>query len=346
MNERDEQRVIEALQTLTGGLIVTEHDILTAGGRLRDRLDAPPPRRRTPLLVAAAAVALLLVGYVVSQALDRGGDAAPPVNQPVHTPADDLTEALRANVYTVPEGRFTAGAAPGMSDLTGLWLLRDPFGFVMFVQADGAWHLDTPTGTLAFGGSTLNGDTLTRRLDNRSGCAQGNQLLDYVQRWRAALAQDGSLRLLLTDDNTTCTPATEREVWDRVGPGSPVGGYLLATARDADWQSAPARLAWEGLYVAPETGHVLAVDGQGRYRYYDAPAERLDDADRGELKSRQGEVSGTCDGGTFSGTLEVARFPGVPGYVSEHEAIRIDTTSTGCASGVSGEGVWVNLTPQ
>ena len=54
MNERDELRVIEALQALSGGLTVTEQDIINAGGELRDRLEPPSPRRRLPLLVAAA----------------------------------------------------------------------------------------------------------------------------------------------------------------------------------------------------------------------------------------------------------------------------------------------------
>ena len=43
MNQRDEQRVIEALQAFTGGLIVTENDMLIAGRNLKDNLEPPAP---------------------------------------------------------------------------------------------------------------------------------------------------------------------------------------------------------------------------------------------------------------------------------------------------------------
>jgi len=344
VTERDERHVIEALQALTGGLIVTEDDIIEATGRLQDRLEPPSPRRRLLLLVAGVAAAVVLIGYVALQAIDRHGDASPPANPPTHSPAADLKAALQADAYAIPAGRFTTGARPTYPQLAGLWLLRPPYSFAMFVARDGDWRMDSPTATGAFGTSRLAGHRLTRRLDDRSGCARSQPLVGHSTSWGAALARDGSLRLQLRNTPGTCTPADDREVWDRVDPGSPVASYLVAAANDVEWQAAPGQFKWERVYVAPKTGHVLEVTPDGHYRYYDALRVRLDAADRGELQSHPGgEVRGSCAGGDFSGILQVARIPSVAGYVFPHDAIRIRTSTTGCASGVAEEGVWVSL---
>ena len=73
MNQRDEQRVIEALQAFTGGLIVTENDMLIAGRSLKDNLEPPHPRRRLAI-VAVAAAAALVAGFVIFGVIDTGDD--------------------------------------------------------------------------------------------------------------------------------------------------------------------------------------------------------------------------------------------------------------------------------
>lgn len=229
MNERDEQRVIEALRELTGGLTVTEQDINTAEARLKDRLEPPSPRRRLVVLAAAVA-AVLAAGLVISQTIDLNDDAAPPAGTPP-SPADSLRAALQADAYALPSADFTAGAHPTAQDLTGFWLLRAPYNSPMFVDGNGGWSAGTPTAPFMSGTSTLAGDTWTRRLGDRGACAQDAGLVGFSQPWRAALAHDGSLRAELTIDDTTCTPAEGREVWDRVGPGSPVADYLRHGAR-------------------------------------------------------------------------------------------------------------------
>jgi len=46
MTTREELRVVEALQALTGGLPVTEQDLLRATDRLKKSLEPRRPRRR------------------------------------------------------------------------------------------------------------------------------------------------------------------------------------------------------------------------------------------------------------------------------------------------------------
>ena len=341
MNQLEQQRVIEALRALTGGLTVTEQDINIADARLRDNLEPPSPRRRLALLAAAAA-AVLAVAFVVFQTLDPGDDAAPPTEPPTTTPADSLRAALQADAYTLSSG-FTAGARPTAQDLAGFWLLRAPYGFTLFVDGNGGWRGGTPLDRQAYGTSTVAGNTWTRRFDDGTACAQDNGG-GLFQSWRAALAGDGSLRLQLTGGEPTCTPADTREVWDRVDPGSPVADYLLAMSQEATWQSTSGPLDWEGVYVAPESGHVLAVTRDGSYRYYDTLTDaRLVAADRGDLESAAGTVTGTCAAGAFSGNLETTQVPGVDGYVLPFNAIRIATTTDSCASGIAAQGVWVNV---
>ena len=75
-------------------------------------------------------------------------------------------------------------------------------------------------------------------------------------------------------------------------------------AEEADWQPTSMPSELQGHYVAPGTGHVLVVSGNGRYRYYDSlTADELVAADRGELESDPGTVTGSCTGGSFSGRL-------------------------------------------
>jgi hypothetical protein len=348
VNERDELRVIEALQTLTGGLTVTEEDIITATGRLRDRLEPPSPRRRLPILVAAAAALLGMIGYVAFQAIDRDGNAAPPVDKPAHGPADDLKAALQADAYGLLNGRFVAGARPTSQDLAGFWLLRAPYSFVISVDRNGSWLAGVPATPDGWGTSTLTGRTWILRMDAQSpwgGCVADNALRHNPngpsQSRRVALARDGSLHAQLSD--AVCTPAEDREVWDRVGPGSPVADYLLAAAQQAEWQAAPERFRWNGLYVSPETGHLLVVDKTGSYRYYDALPSASSSADRGTLESTgEGTMAGSCAGGHFSGNLETARIPAVDGYLLPFDAIRITTTMDGCAS-IAAQDIWVDL---
>lgn len=341
MNEPDERRVVAALHELTGGITVTEHDVLVMGARLDERLEPPDPRRRVAL-VAAVAAALVLGGYLALERdwLDR--DAAPPADRTTQTPGDTLRAELDADPYLTSHDQFLAGAPPSAEDLAGVWMLRHPYRHVMFVGPDGDWRSESPTSDLAFGTSDLAGDSLTRRVHADSVCVRWNDLLKRVQPWRVAVSGDGSIRMQLPEPRS-CTPADEREVWDRLDVGAPVPAYLLAAARTASWRPVTSTFAWQGLYLAPESGHVLEVDREGRYRYYDAPAPLARASDRGELEASVGEVSASCVGGEFTGAVEAAEVPGEHGYVFPFEAVRFTTERNSCASDLAAQEVWVNL---
>jgi hypothetical protein len=343
MTQRDEQRVIDALRAFTGGLTVTDHDITTAESRLRDRLEPPSPRRRPLVILAVAVAAALVVVFFASQAIDRDEDSPSPAGTPPSSPADTLKAALQADAYRLTSAEFTAGAPPTARDLVGFWLLRSPYNAPIFVDTNGGWRLGDVEGAWV-GTSTVDAGTWTRVIQNPGDCAPGREPVS--QSWHTALAADGSLRAQLTSSNVNCTPAEDREVWDRVASGSPVGDYLLAMAQKATWQAAPGAFAREGLYVAPETGHVLQVDADGTYRYYDSlTGVEVVAADRGRLESTGDTVIGSCTGGSFSASLETTRIPGVHGYTEPRDAVRMRSTTNTCASAVADQVVWVNITP-
>ena len=334
MNQRDEQRVIEALQAFTGGLTVTENDMLIAGRNLKDHLEPPRPRRR--LAMVAVAAAALVAGFVMFEVInaDDDSDAIKPAQ--TQTPAEVLTAALEPHAYGVPVDESGAGTPPTAEQLAGFWLLR-PYGDItlpMFVAGNGSYRLGSDGIT---GASTLSGNTWVRQLGPHSGCPR-------TQSFTTAIAPDGSLRAQVAQADNTCTVTDGLEVWDPVAPGSPVADYLRAMAGEADWRATSVPSGQHGVYVAPSTGHVLVVTENGRYRYYDSlTADELVAADRGELESDAGTVSGSCTGGSFSGRLETAPIPGVDALLGGSTAIRITADTDSCASNVATEDVWVRV---
>jgi len=91
MNSAEEVRVIEALEACTGGLTVTEHDLLSATDRFRKNVEPRSPRRRLALVVTAA-VAALAAGVTAFVVADRN-DAAPPVDTVPPALAEELGNA-------------------------------------------------------------------------------------------------------------------------------------------------------------------------------------------------------------------------------------------------------------
>lgn len=338
MNEVEEQRVIEALQAFTGGLTVTEHDIIDASARMQRNLKKPPPSRR-PLLVAVAAVVLLVAGIVSFQSLTGDQDSAPPVID-TPTPGEALSDALDEDAYFKLPGE--SGTAPTIEQLNGLWTMR-PYGdtsIPLIVTGDGSYRLGIAQPGNGFSTSTISGHTWIRATPSPSGCPQ-------EQRYAAALLPDGSLRLQIDQADTSCTVTSGAEVWDPLAPGTPMADYLLAMARAASWQPVAETSLQEGLYVAPDTGHVLEVGVDGSYRYYDSLTEdKLVPADRGDLEPGAGTVTGSCTGGDFSGNLETAQIPGAEGLMIGTTAMRITAESGGCESGVTADEVWVRVVDQ
>lgn len=342
MNEPEEQRVIEALRAIPGGLIVTEQDILMAGNQLKDRLQSPPPRRRPALLIAAAA-ATLLVGSLAWLALDDDEKSDPaPANEP-QTPAQALREALEPNAYSLaPDGEgFLAGRAPTAADLAGLWTLRDPYATNLYLMtADGNWLLGAPVNPAQapHGDYTLADGVLTRSFAPDISCPTSG--------WAAAIASDSSLRLEFSTGENMCTPADNREVWDRLAPGpAPLMDYFRASAADAEFVAPRSSFALSGVFVGLDTGEVLDVADDGTYAlYHDVREWESGPSGTGtlELARAQGGIDGTCgppERGSLQGTVAVTRLPRVKGFAHARQLLRMDVE--GCA--FHGTTLWVRV---
>jgi hypothetical protein len=335
MNEREEQRVIEALQALNGGLTVTEQDILVANNKLRDNLEPPSPRRKI-VMAAIVAAAAVVAGMVIFQATEGDeGSSAPDVTNEPPTPAEVLTDTLDPDLYGVLPA--AAGPAPKMDQLAGAWVMRADLdsALPMLVTGSGKQFLGSPP---RFVGSTLSGREWTRETSLEQGCPQ-------TTTYSAGLADNGSL--VLQTDDTNCTPGVGLEVWDPITPGSPVANYLVAVSEDADWEGSKQPTVAPGFYVAPRTGHVLLVsveEGQTSYRYYDSFSGQPTLADRGEFYFEPDALAADCAGGTFSGKFESATLPGVDGFLFPTTAFRVSADNDQCAeSRIADQEVWVLL---
>lgn len=338
MNQREEQRVIEALRAHTGGLTVTDHDIIDARSRLQQRL-APsrPPRRRTALAVAAAAVALV-AGVATWLVVDSDGSSEPAPADDPKTPVEVLRAALQEDTYAASGEQFLAGRTATASDLTGLWLLRAPYGPILtsFSPDERLWM---------YGPAERESDAVAYSLDDGVLAISPAAGTDCpTTRWTTAIAPDSSLRLEFTTGENTCTPTDNRGVYDPLTPGaSPVAEFLEDAATSADYVVQPNVRLVPGVYYAPESGHLLVVEGN-RYRYYTSAEVGAAPADRGRLDQRTEDggavVAATCQGGGFTGTLDAGMTPAAGSLIPSLSAVRLAAADT-CASGVSAELHWV-----
>ena len=340
MNPHDEGRVIEALRALTGGLTVTDQDIVEARSRLKTGLE-PTTSRRRRLTLALAAAAVLVAGFVSVRAITREESAPEPTPA---SPVEELTAALQVSAYGLPEEEFLAGGAPRPDDLVGLWHLRPPYGpLTMVLRSSGSWQM----------GSSLSGDRGPYRIEGRLltrrfGAGNCPDLQGYgnASPWQSAIAADRSLRLQFAGQRNTCSPADDREVWDRLGPGpSPLSQFLAKATAGLEWAPASAAEFPPGMYFAPTGGQVLEVERDSTYRYYDS---RLLLADQGRLTVSEDasglRIGATCRGGGFEATAQAGSTPEVTYIIPARDAVLIEPTSGGCASGLGSATAWVLLT--
>jgi hypothetical protein len=319
-------------------------DGLVIGGQARRR------RRRTTLIGTGAAAAVFVGGgvYGVAQ-IDRDAGSQPPITkQPTQSSesspaAEDLQAALAADAYGSAASDFNDGPTPSSQGLAGLWLLRAPYGPApLVVDGDGDWGYGLFPGPDAVGGSsTLDGRTWTRNF--ASPCSGISKLP-----WRASIAGDGSLHLDFRGQTNVCTPADDREVWDRLVPGpSPVMDFLRETSDQIDWR-APAKWQWAGTYVDPATGHVLDIGEDGSYRYLSAvTGDQLAPTRRGVLDpedaTQPGAMSGSCGDGSFTASYEVGQTPAVAGYLLPHDAVKITPVGEACSHDIGAARIWVKV---
>lgn len=337
MNTEQERRVVEALQALTGGLTVTEQDILTANNRLRDNLEPSSPRRKlaaAAIVAAAATVAALAVFQVVDDEKDNANGG---VTTGVPSAAERLQDELDANAYGGLSDEFLGDGTPTLADIAGLWLLRFPHDGVLFVDGDGDWgHYGAPGNML--GDSTLEGETWTRHVRDHCGGAHDIP-------FTAGLGGDGSLRLVFSGSVNECTPAGDREVWDRLVPGpSPVMDYFRDSLDEVTWATPRADWSWEGEYIDPETGSVLVVEAGGSYVLYEElTGTNVAPSDEGRIgrATDRGQLSASCSAGGLTGRVEVGEVPAVPGVLAARPTARVSSADDDC--GLGGEHAWVKL---
>lgn len=349
MNARQEQRVIEALQALTGGLAVTEHDMLVANNKLKDNLEPPSPRRRL-IPVAVVAAAAVVAGFVLFQVVDSNNDAAPPPTSDTSPAEEALVAALDENGYGGVHEDFNAGSPPSAQDLVGLWLLRAPYSGPLAVQTDLDWTHENIGNPKAFSSSTLDGRSWIRKrdgLDAACRTANGQPGLPALP-WDASMAGDGSLHLAFAGapHQNSCTPADDREVWDRLVPGpSAIMDYFLEVTSELSWQIPMSEFSLSGIYVNVKDGTVLEIL-DGRFFYIEGigkPGAATSSLGRLDHAAEPGALEGSCGSAEFNAGLRVGWTPAVTQYVEAHRALQI-TAPTGDTCRTFGiDGVWVSL---
>lgn len=253
MNSYDEQRVIDALQALTGGITVTDNDLLDARDRLEKHLTPRPRNRRVVLAGVAAAVLLVAAATVASLTGGRHDSAPPPVTNP-----------------PVPDVWLEGGSPPTAASMAGVWQTRDgTFTQVLVIRADGTFAYDwegTDTAGNPGWHETLDEPPMSGSFDldgyQFSTKVYRNQL-DWTPEWAEALMPDGTLHTVNTRIGTGRSPGT----WERVEPvrsrafGSP--------APTSGWTAPDARTDLVGVWLPAGAGQeLLALNPSGVYAYY------------------------------------------------------------------------------
>jgi hypothetical protein len=253
MSGYDEQRVIDALQAITGGITVTDNDVLDARDRLEKNLTPAPKRRR--MVLAAVAAAVLLVAWVTVASLtgNKQDSAPPPVAPP---PAPDLW--------------LEGGTPPTAESMAGIWQQRSgTFTQVLVVQADGTFAYDWEGTDL--GGSPGWHETLDEPPMSGSFELDGYQFstkvyrnqLDWTPAWAQALMPDDTLHTVNTSPGADPAPST----WERV---EPVRSRAFDSAAPAQGWTAPVKdTDLVGVWLPAASGQELVViNPDGGYAYY------------------------------------------------------------------------------
>lgn len=312
-------------------------DAVTADAATRRRR-----RRRAWVAGAVAAAAVAASVVVATNVKDEPRSLSPTDSTPAPSDVEQLQAALAADPYGLAARGFSDGAAPTFHDLAGLWMLRTPYDGSLVVDGDGDWGYGLIHNQNAFGSSTLNGRTWTRNL-NPGHCDDVTKLP-----WTSSIAGDGSLHLAFTGQLAACTPANDREVWDRLVPGpSPVMDFLRETSDQIDWQT-PTDWSWPGLYVDPATGHVLEIAEDGSYQYLKTlTGNAFTPTSQGVLDpegaTQPGTLSGSCGDGNFTLIYQVGQIPEVAGYLTAHDAVKITPVGETCSPGIAAARTWVKV---
>ncbi|MCZ3385766.1 MAG: hypothetical protein LH630_02060 [Actinomycetia bacterium] len=284
-----EERLARDISAITGGVVVTESDLVNARETLEDRIRVKRrrDRGRTLAVIAAAAVVIPILGVAAYQTLD-GSESAPPVN----------------SVPTSPSGydAFLKGSAPTPDLLEGAWRVDNGYVLVRFAAPNVVSFDDTGRlfGSPGVQGTyEIAGDVITVSVDSGlAGCA--GQTFDM----RASLPKPGAMRFVLpTAGLSSCMSVAGRGDMEKLLPTSnSVAEFDITTdTTKADWSPPVNAAALHGDWMAEGGGYLMEINPSGSYYVADESGEPIDDGQwslRGtDLTLTSSATSRDCAGG-------------------------------------------------
>ncbi len=281
-----EERLQQEITAVTGGVVVTESDLISARGAVDERIDdrRRRDRRRTLVAAAAAAVLVLVAGVAAIQNMDGADRTAPPAD-PAPTTSD-------------PQADFLTGLAPTADLLRGVWRLDNGTVQMRFsapnaIAVDDGGRLYGNPGVR--GTYVIDGDRITVTVEGGPDGCSGQELAMRAS-FPAAPVGPGILRLVHTRPGTgTCSRSQdERWVMEQVLPTSQsLAG--VGFSNESGWLPLVSRQALHGLWMAEGGGYALEVDPGGTYFVAD---DSGDPVDRGQWSLRGTDLTLTSSAGS------------------------------------------------
>ena len=263
-----EERLLQDIEAVTGGLVSTEQDLREARGDLERRIDVrrQADRRRVAVGAVAASTAMV-VGLAAWQV--QGDDKE-------HSPVGPVTGVTETSES---EEEFLAGDPPTTDQLLGVWQAHTPArrGILWKFTADGVVALGF-AGSVAedpavHGTFEISEDAVVVEIDDDVTLCQ-----DKSWTLRAAVNEDGGLNVVPRDVDVAdmCgTSAPPRWVLDRVLP-VPGGGELPEVPAGDDFGPPPNRKAVVGAWSDPAGGYIVELRWDGTYTMLTGAAEKAD----------------------------------------------------------------------
>ena len=257
-----EELLARDIAAVTGGIVVTDSELLDARKALDERIHGRRGPGRLGTAIAAAAVVVVLGAAGVVAFLTTGDDK--PSSQLGNSPEEDD-----------PDAAYLVGDAPTPERLAGVWRL-DNGKVSVRITREGAVSFDEK-GTLfsrpvTSGSYVVNGDliTITTAQDAQPSCVGTKYAL------RAALPAAGQLRFVVKTALGACSPLPlTKGAWERVLPIGPALAGLVFS-KDTEWMPVTDAAVLRGVWMAEGGGHVLELDADGNYYIADNTGVPID----------------------------------------------------------------------
>jgi hypothetical protein len=276
MSSSIEERLARDIAALTGGVIVTDSELLEAGRAVADRIDSERRRARMRRFAPAAAAAVVLVLLSATAYLTLGGDdhaSLPGGGGPI---------------VSDPESEYLTGTEPTAAILDGLWRLDNGHIMVKFTK-DGTVRIDgngtvfshpATTGTYVIDGDVI---TVTTTQSAQRSCVGTTFAM------RASVPATGALRYVPQMPGGTCSPMPPgRGAFEQVLPTKNKDMASLVFSTDAGWQALSDKATLYGVWLAERGGYLLEMDRDGSYYVADVSGEPVD---RGTWSLRSSDLT-------------------------------------------------------